>query len=460
MLVTNPAVLHVRGEYEFLVTPLALPDPERLADHERVSQVASVALFLQRTRAILPDFQLTPHNIQAIAEICVRLDGLPLAIELAAARSKLLPPQALLTMLDHRLAVLTSSAQDMPERQQTLRKALTWSYDLLTQEEQRLFRLLSVFVGGCTLETAEGIYHTVREAVSARTPGEEFSVLDGATSLIDKSLLRQTEQEGREPRLTMLETVREYGQECLLSSGDALPTQHAHALSYLALAEEAEPSLTSVEQGRWLDRLEREHENLRAACQWFIEQGEVETALRLSGSLWRFWMMRGHLSEGRNVLERALLTTGIVGASVRAKALTAAGVLIGMLGNYTQCEGFCGEGLTLFRALGDPRGSATCLWILGFVALNRCQFAVARTRAEEGLALSQGANHSWGIASSLEILATAAYLQGDFARASSLGEENLAVYTETGDTWGRAHSLWLLGLVSFSQGELAHARAL
>ncbi len=212
ILVTSRAVLHIRGEHEFPVPPLALPDLTHLPESEALSQYAAVALFLQCAQAARPDFQLTPANTRAIAEICVRLDGLPLAIELAAARIKLLPPQALLTRLEHRLQVLTSGAQDVPARQQTLRNTLAWSYDLLDAGEQRLFRRLSVFAGGCTLAAVEGLYTALGEMPA--------DVLDGVASLMDKSLLRQVEQEEEESRLLMLETIREYGLEVLVSSGE------------------------------------------------------------------------------------------------------------------------------------------------------------------------------------------------------------------------------------------------
>src|SRR6266567_2836174 len=257
MLVTSRAVLHIRGEHEFPVPPLALPDLTHLPGSESLLQYAAVALFLQCVQAASPDFQVTPTNTRTIAEICVRLDGLPLAIELAAARSKLLPPQALLTRLAHRLQVLTSGARDAPVRQQTLRNTLAWSYDLLDAEEQRLFRRLSVFAGGCTLEAVEGLSTALGELPA--------DVLDGVASLMDKSLLRQVEQEGQEPRLLMLATIREYALEALAASGEMESTRQAHAAYYLALAEQAELELGGPQQGAWLDRLEREHDNLREA---------------------------------------------------------------------------------------------------------------------------------------------------------------------------------------------------
>src|SRR6266567_2165773 len=369
ILVTSRAVLHLRGEHEFPVPPLTLPDFTHLPESEALSQYAAVALFLECARAVKSDFELTPANSRAIAEICIRLDGLPLAIELAAARSKLLPPQALLARLRHRLQVLTSAAQDAPVRQQTLRHALAWSYDLLDAREQRLFRRLSVFVGGCALEAVEGLSTTLGERPS--------DVLDGVASLMDKSLLQHTGQDGEEPRLVMLETIREYGLEALVASGEMERTRQAHASYYLALAEQAELELGGPQQAVWLDRLEREHDNLRAALSWMVEQGEtqqsMEMALRLGGALRPFWWGRGHWSEGRTFLERALAAGGSfpdprIDPSVRAKALIAAANLAFVQSDYEQTEVLCEESLALYRELGDHYGIAFSLYRLGNVA--------------------------------------------------------------------------------------------
>ncbi len=449
ILVTSRAVLHIRGEHEFPVAPLALPDPKRSVDREALSQYAAVALFLQRAQAVKPDFQITAANASTIAEICIRLDGLPLAIELAAARVKLLPPQALLARLEHRLQILTSASQDVPPRQQTLRSTLTWSYDLLSAQEQRLFRRLCVFVGGCILEAAETICNDLG-----------VSVLDGVASLIDKSLLSQTEQTDHEPRLVMLETIREYGLECLNTSGEDVITQRAHAAYYLALAEQAAPELQGLQQAAWLERLEREHDNLRAALGWFMEQAEDEMALRLSGALWRFWWVRGQVNEGRNVLEQALAVSEGCKASVRAKALSAAGTLTGLQGNFEQAEALCRDGLALSRELEDPDGIVTSLRMLGYVAMEQSNYAAARTLLEEALDLSRHVDNTWGIAYSLEILAAVAFEQGEYVRAQTLIDESLAISRKVGDTWGIARSLWLLALVVLFQGTLTRAHAI
>src|SRR5947209_3447641 len=300
ILVTSRAVLHLRGEQEFPVPPLALPDLTQLPESEPLAQVAAVALFLQRAWATKPDLQLTSTNARAIARICVQLDGLPLAIELAAARSKLLPPQALLARLGQRLALLTGGAQDAPARQQTLRNTIAWSYNLLTPQEQQLFRWLSVFVGGCTLQAVEALCNSLEDG-----RGTEW-VFDGVASLLDKSLLLQTAQEGEEPRLMMLETIREYGLECLRSRGEMERTRQAHAVYYLALAQEAATTWFATEQQAWCDRLEQDHDNLRAALQWLLESKETAMALQFSNALWWFWHTRAHVREGQTFLEKAL----------------------------------------------------------------------------------------------------------------------------------------------------------
>ncbi len=452
ILVTSRAVLHISGEHEFLVPRLAVPDLKRLPDSEALLRYTAVSLFIQRARAIKPDFQLTKTNTRIIGEICVRLDGLPLALELAAACIKLLPPQALLARLQHSLQILTGGARDMPARQQTLRNTIAWSYNQLDAQEQRLFQQLSVFVGGCTVRAVEAICTTLGDGTAM--------ILDGVASLIDKSLLQQTEQEGEEPYLLMLETIREYGLECLAASGEMQATRQAHAAYYLQLTEEAEQHLLGVEQVLWLDRLEREQDNVRAALSLLIESGELETALRLGGALWRFWWMRGHLSEGRAVLERMLMVPGVVASSIRAKALIGAGVLTGEQGNWFQAERLCEESLRLFRALHDSRGIVTSIWMLGHAAVTTGKYAEAHTLGEEALSLSRQVNDTWGIATSLEILTSTAHDEGKYDEARAWGEQYLTYARKAGDTRTTAHALLMLGVVNFSLGDLVRGYTL
>ncbi len=323
ILVTSRALLHVWGEYEFTIPPLEVPDLAHLPDREALLQVGSVALFVQRTQARLPEFWLTEGNARPIAEICARLEGVPLALELSAARSKLLPPHLLLSRLEPSLKVLSGGRADVPARQQTLRNTLTWNDDLLSSEEQTLFQRLAVFVGGCTLQAAE--------AISTALGGTATSVLDGVASLIDKSLLRQSARDEEETRLYPLEMIRAYGLERLEATGEMEQTRDAHAAYYLALAEEAGPALLGVQQAAWQQRLEHEHENLREALRWLLERRKIAEALRLALALEQFWSSGGYAIEGRRFLERALGASRESDAPIppqlRERALSVAGAL-------------------------------------------------------------------------------------------------------------------------------------
>jgi len=455
LLVTSREVLRLRGEHQFAVPPLALPDTRHLPDDQSLAQVPAVHLFLQRAQAIKSDFHLTTDNAAAIAEICIRLDGLPLAIELAAARVKVFTPQALLSRLDRWLQVLTGGARDLPERQRTLRSAIAWSYELLSQEEQRLFRRLAVFVGGCLLDAVEAVFSAVGDS--------DASVLEGMISLVDKSLLQQTGQDDEEPRFAMLETIRAYGLEALASCGEAQATHEAHAAYYLALAEQAEPELSGPQQLSWFERLEQEHDNLRAALSWLLEQGtdgqSNELTLRLGGALSQFWEIRGYVHEGWHWLEKALEISPRVRSAVRAKALVGAGALATIREDFSLAEALCAEGLAIYRELGDRLGSATALWRWGAAALMRSNYAQARTLLEEALALFREVSDPGGLASALHRLATVLISQGEYARAQALLEECLLLTREGGDIQGHAFALVFLGLVLLFQGDLAQAQA-
>ncbi len=468
-LVTSRASLHVRGEHEFAVPPLELPDLKHLPDLVALSRSAAVALFLQRAQAVKPEFQLTNTNARAVAEICVRLDGLPLAIELAAARIKLLPPQALLERLGRRLALLTSGARDVPARQQTLRRTIQWSYDLLDAQEQHLFRLLSVFVGGCTLEAIEAIGTALSGAADAGW------VLDGIDSLIDKSLLQQREMEvgkEQEPRLLLLETIREYGLEALATRGELDAARQAQALHYLALAEQAEPHLKGSEQGRWFTRLEQEQDNLRAALAWLLEaarkgQGseegrqQVERALRLCVALYWFWDTRGHWREGGTFSEQSLTVGEGVAASLRARALCLAAFLIWGMGDLDRAQALAEEGLALSRELGDIAGMADALRTLAVISWARSQYAVARSRLEEAKALFQEVGDAWKRGQCLTSLAGIATAQGEYVRARTHLEESCEIYKGLGDQQRVGYVLYLLARVLFLSGsDLAQAQAL
>ena len=459
VLATSREALHVRAEREFPVPALALPDLKHLPDLATLSQYEAVALFIERAQAVKPDFQVTNANAPAVAEICARLDGLPLAIELAATRIKLFPPQALLTRLGQRLQLLTSSARDAPARQQTLRKTIQWSYDLLAAQEQHLFRQLSVFVGGCTLQAIE--------ALSAALGNETVPVLDEVASLIDKNLLQPTAEEGEELRLTMLETIREYGQECLAASREMDTTRRAYALYYLALAEEAALELAGSQQAVWLERLEQEHDNLRTALQWLLDPApagpDIEMGLRLCEALVMFWDVRGLYSEARAFLELALASGEGVAASVRARALNAAAIFADNQSDHDQAEALLRESLVLYRQLGDTRGIASSLRGLGSIAIAQTKghnIASACLLFEESLVLYREVGDKEAIAWSLWHLADAVSVQGDYRRGRALFEESLELFRELGHQRGiatclRQSALWLF----FARGDQAIVQA-
>jgi predicted ATPase/DNA-binding CsgD family transcriptional regulator/tRNA A-37 threonylcarbamoyl transferase component Bud32/Tfp pilus assembly protein PilF len=457
LLVTSRQVLRLSAEHEFAVPPLSLPDLKHLPDPLMLSQYEAVALFIARAQAARPAFQLTNATASAVAQICARLDGLPLAIELAAARIKLLPPQALLTRLSSRLTVLTGGSQDVPIRQQTLRGTIAWSYHLLDAAEQWLFRGLAVFSGGFTLEAAEAVCITETN----NPAGQVGSVLDGVASLIDKSLLQQTEQEGEEARLVMLETIREYAWEALVTNGEAEETQRAHAAYYLALAEETEPRLVGAEKGRWLAQLQLEHENLRAAIAWLVEHQEQEAALRLCGALWRFWWMRGSLSEGRAEITRALAgSREMVAMRVRAKALLSAGALAVVQGDFEQVSALCEESLSLFRTLGDRQGSAASLTRLGQVAMLLGGYSEARSLLEEAVTLYREADDKNDITLTQVVLSSVFLFLGEYERARALAEEAAELVRAGGDSWDIANFNWNLAMVMFFLADLTRAQVL
>jgi predicted ATPase len=443
VLATSRAPLRVQGEQEFAVLPLALPAPTPLPDPEALAQVAAVALFLQRAQDIKPNFALSAQNAGAVVEICRRLDGLPLALELAAARVRLFPPPALLARLSSRLTLLVGGPRDVPARQQTLRATLDWSYSLLTAAERTLFARLAVFVGGRTLEAIEAVCN----------PQGDLDVLEGMESLVEKNLLRQEEGVGGEPRLVMLETIHEYARERLEASGEAEEVRRRHAEYFVALAEAAAPELTGPQQGAWLQRLEAEHDNLRAALAWSRQQAAWEVGLRLGGALWRFWFMHGHLSEGRRWLEAVLGGRGAAPAPARATALNGAGMLAYHQGDYGRATALYEEALALKRELGDKGGIAVLLNNLGEVAYAQGDYGRATVLYEESLALRRELSDKGGIALSLRNLGNVAYEQGDYGRARALHEESLALCREIGNKYNAAYCLEGLAAVVCAQGQ-------
>ena len=471
ILVSSRAPLRLRGEHEFAVPPLALPDLKHLPSAEELTQYPGVALFIQRARAIKLHFAVTDENARAVAEICTRLDGLPLAIELAAARIKLLSPQAILARLDSRiqlltgeaqdsdknllapsLQLLTGGAQDLPARQQTMRGTIAWSYDLLDEDEKKLFRNLAVFIRGFTLEAGESLCGEASDL--------QLRVLDGVSSLVDKSLLKQEEHAKGESRFVMLETIRQYGLECLLASGEADVIRRKHATLFLDLAEGIEPELRGAQQSRWLGRLEEEHDNIRGALRWAMDNGEVEEGLRMAGALSRFWEVRGHLSEGRRWLEGMLSEGGTASRTVRAKALNGAGILARSQGDYGRAVTLLEEGLSLSRESGDELSIATLLNILGLVAHDHGDYKRAVALNEESLAIKRKLGDKRGIAISLSNLGRVAYDQGDYEQASALYAECLALFREVRDVRSIALALNNLGNLAQSQGDPKRAMTL
>lgn len=467
MLVTSREVLHVRGEREFLVQPLAFPDLSHFPEREdAVSQYPAVALFVQRAQVVQPDFRLTTANANIIAAICTRLDGLPLALELAASRLRLLSPHTLLVYLEHRLHILTHGLRDMPERQQTLRNTIEWSYHLLNEGEQRLFRRFSVFANGCTVAALEVVSTTIEGEVAA------LSVLNSATSLLDKSLVYQMGREGEEPRLLMLETIREYGLEALKANNELEITQKAHAAYYLQFAEKIEPSLRGPEQRRWLAALQQEHDNVRAALSWLFESIRLEMddekkselltwAMRFCAALHRFWFMLGHVREGQTFLEQALpLSKGSMTLE-RAKLLYAASEMATTSSNLERAETLGQESIALYDALGDNAGKASSLDQLGFIALMRNNFAAARLQLETAAVLFEELGDPWGRAGCLTSLARVCSTQGEYDQARALLEESLRLYRTAGDQACIGAVLYVLAQVLFvSQRDLARAQAI
>jgi predicted ATPase/class 3 adenylate cyclase len=456
IMVTSRAVLRVRAEREFAVPTLRLPDSAQMPDLEALLQYEAIVLFVQRTQAVVPEFRLTDMNAPAVVEIVRRLDGLPLAIELAAARMKLLSPEALLARLNQPLQVLTSGVRDVAARQQTLRNTIAWSYNLLDAQERALFRLLSAFVGGCTLGAIEAVYGALGNATGL--------ILDIVDSLVDKSLLQLREPgKGEEPRFAMLETIREYGLELLVASGELESVREAHAMYFLELSERADLDLSASDSPERLDRLEQEHDNLRAAMHWSLEDIErrEQIALRMGGALRSFWYVRGYLSEGLDFLERAMMGSNEVEEPTRAAALYAAARLYEARGDYDRAEPFLVKSLVLYRELGNPERIAYALHLQADIAWRRGILDMARSLAEESLAVFRELGDRGAIASLLLHLGALAADQGEYARARDLLEESLAINRELGDKGNIPDSLFNLARAYFFSGsELGAARVL
>jgi predicted ATPase len=452
IMVTSRAALHVYGEHEFLVPRLALPDLRSAPSLEVLLQSHAVALFVQRAVAAKPDFEPNQENARVIAEICARLDGLPLAIELAAARVKVLSPSSMLTRLSSRLQLLTGGSRDLPQRQQTLRAAIDWSYDLLSAAEQKLFRRLSVFVGGCTLEGAEAVCNTKGDL--------DLDLLDGMASMVDKSLVRQIDQAKGEARFMMLETIREYALEKLEANREGPLTSRAHAAYCLVVAEEEAEGQNGAEDEERLKHFEVEHDNFRAGLDWLIQSGDVEWGLRLGAAMFRFWEIREYLAEGRDRLDRLLKLAGAASPKLRMRVLLAAGVLAGGQGDYAAADALMNESQDIAHQLGDKVGVAVSLNALAVLARDRGDIADAEILLQASLALWRETGDPKAVARALSNLANVIKLKGDYDRARQLYAECLAIFRGLGDQTCVAWSLNHEGDVAHDQGDSEGARTL
>ena len=450
VIVTSRALLRLRGEREFPVSPLALPTGDELPPLDQLAKCSAVALFVQRAVLIKNDFRLTSENAPIVVEICTRLDGLPLAIELAAARIKVLPPHQLLARLDTRLHLLTSGARDLPVRHQTMRETIRWSYDLLDETEKRLFRLLSIFVGGFSVEEAEAL--TALRAL-------DIAPLDGITSLVDKSLLKEKARADGSVRFTMLETIKEYGLEQLTACGEVDRARRSHAEYYLSLAERAAPELTSGRQQQWLDDLEAAHDNLRAALTYLHSVGDAALALRLAGALWRFWLVRGHWSEGRDRLLEALQSEPAASAE-RARALIGLGTLTQNLGDYALARTRFEEALDIWRALDNTEGVATALVNLGWIAFQLGDYRRACDLSAEGLTRHERAANTQGVILALNNLGFIAYYQGEYDKSRDFHHRIAELRRQLGDRRGLLFTLTHLTRAALQLGQYEEAETL
>jgi predicted ATPase len=437
----------VRGEHEYPVPPLGLPSAGEDCDLTALAANEAVAFFVDRARAVRPDFTLTADNAAAIAELCTRLDGLPLALELAAARVKLLPPQILLQRLGTRLPLLTGGSRDAPDRQRTLRDTIAWSHGLLSPPQQALFRRLAVFVGGWTLEAAEAVV-----AVDS-----DLDVLEGLASLGDESLVR-LEESGSEPRYGMLETIREFAQDELAASGEAGSLHRAHAAYFLSLAEEAKPHLYGAGQRVWLRRLEAEHSNLRAALAAFAASADHERYLRLAANLEFFWFLRAHFAEGRAHLERAL-ARAVALTPQRAEALMGLGRVIISQGDLAAGERWLRQSEALARSLNTPAVQFQALLQRGLVAAWEGDDERAVALWESALAIALEHNDVQAIGDMLSLLSDAAYRRGELETAERLGAESVAAARAAGNEFVLSLALSDIGQVALARGDTHRAIA-
>lgn len=454
VMVTSREGLRISGEREYPIPPLELPDLTQAQSLDALSQSPAVQLFFNRAQAVQPDLQLTIETGPPVAEICRRLDGLPLAIELAAARVKILFPRAMLERMGRPLSFLTEGARDLPKRQQTLWGAIAWSYDLLDQNEQRLFRQLSVFVGGCTIDAVQAV---VGDAT------QPDAILDHLGSLVDKSLLKGVDGASDAPRFMMLETLREFGLDQLAASGEQDLIHLRHARFFLSLAEQAEAGLESVEQVQWMNRMDQEHGNLLAALEWsrLADEGAAELCVRLAGAMGFFWEARGYISEGRELLAAVLLMPPAQERNAaRARLLARSAELAYRQSDFQATIRFARESLAIYRELGDRQGMASALIKLGNAATEQGNFTAASKYLEEALAILREQADRRGTARTLISYGWVALRSGNYALAKGRLEEALAISRESGDTRSMGFELSGLGEVALRQENYPHANQL
>jgi predicted ATPase/DNA-binding XRE family transcriptional regulator len=449
MLITSRRPLRLHGEQQFAVPPLALPAAEQAITPEAALQFEAIQLFVQRAQAARPGFALDETMAASVVAICQRLDGLPLALELAAARIRILPPRALLARLEQGVPLLTGGPRDAPQRQQTLRNTVAWSHDLLSPEEQTLFRRLSVFAGGCSFEAAEA----VANAAGDRTTDVEV----GIETLVDASLLQVTDLLG-ESRFTMLETIREFADEQLAATGEAERVAQAFTAFLIEKAEAADHGLQGPDQLVWLEQLEAEHDNLRAAMSRALQRGDGTAALKLVLRLWEFWWMHGYWREGRDWLERAVMLAGSVDVAGRAAAEFGLGRLCLQLGDYDAAEAHYQRSLEARRQLEDGVGEADVLSALAMIALNRLAYDEARGLGEDALKIVRERGDRRGTATALRILGMIAREQGDYERALGLLEKSMAVGRALGDTAWTARVASQMGITHRLAGNAEQAQ--
>ena len=450
VLATSREALDIAGEVAWPVPSLSLPDLRRLPDIESLLQYESARLFMERTVAVKPTFALTQQNAASVAQVCYRLDGIPLALELAAARTKILSVEEIADRLDNCFGLLAAGGRTAMPHQRTLHATMNWSHELLGREERTLFRCLSVFAGGFSLEAAE--------FVCAAEDFERDQVLELLSHLVDKSLVTVREESG-ETRYRLLEMVRQYGREKLIGAEEETEVGRRHAGFYVELAEEAEPELKGERQVAWLGRLEQEHDNLRAAMAWLLGRGDSKEAARLGWALWLFWGIRAHFAEGRRSMEQALSAEGsaAVPVSARAKALYVEGMMANYQGDHGSAESLVEESLGLFRDLNDKLGSAYALSNAGFAALGQGQPQRAITVTEEAVDLFLEEGEKWGAAIEFGFLAVAWRNLGDHGRAKGLAERGLELSREVGER--QAISAALFTLATLAQADRDHERA-